>query len=259
MSKTVVVMSCAHVMPSVSNERFDWLGKFLYDLRPDEFWNLGDFSEMGSLSTFDSRNPQKLATRSYEKDIKHTFDAHDRMWYWFKHYKKGMPRRVFIQGNHEYRIDRAIEHDPMLAGKDYGISTSHLGIDTYYNEYHPYDNGSPALVLDDGVCYSHFISSGAYGKALYGYNLGSKLTEKMGCSVTVGHDHRFSYSVKPETMLGPQHGLVVGCFIGDQHDWAGQANREWSRGVAIKHGYGGGSYDLEWVSLERLRKEYGNS
>lgn len=256
--KTVVVMTCAHVMPEVPNDRFDWLGSLLYDLKPDEFWNLGDFSEMGSLSSFDSRYPQKLVARSYEKDINHTLDAHDRMWHKFKVNKKGMPKRVFIQGNHEYRIDRAIEHDPGMAGSNYGISTDHLGIDSYYNEYHPYRNGSPALVLSDGVCYSHFISSGSYGKAMDGYNLGNKLIEKMGCSVTVGHNHRFYYSKKPEAMLGKQHGLVAGCFLGAEHDWAGQTNREWDSGVAICHRLDSGNYDLEWVSSERMKDYYGN-
>ena len=40
--KTAVVYTCAHASPEVSNERFDWLGAFLYDLRPDYVVDLGE-------------------------------------------------------------------------------------------------------------------------------------------------------------------------------------------------------------------------
>ena len=46
--KTVVVFSCAHVDPSVSNERFNWLGEFLYDLKPDYVVDLGDGADIRS-------------------------------------------------------------------------------------------------------------------------------------------------------------------------------------------------------------------
>lgn len=40
--------------------------------------------------------------------------------------------------------------------------------------------------------------------------------------------------------------------------WAGQANQEWSRGVVIKRYVENGDYDLSWVSMRALKKEYGN-
>ncbi len=58
MGKTVVVYSCAHVDPSVGNERFNWLGEFLYDLKPDYVVDLGDGADMRSLNTFDTRYPE---------------------------------------------------------------------------------------------------------------------------------------------------------------------------------------------------------
>ena len=52
MSKTVVVFSCAHVDPSVSNERFNWLGEILYDLKPHDVVDLGDGADIGSFTRF---------------------------------------------------------------------------------------------------------------------------------------------------------------------------------------------------------------
>jgi len=69
MSKTAVVFSCAHADPSVGNERFDWLGQFLYDLRPDYVVDLGDGADMKSLNSYDTRYPQAIVSQSYEKDV----------------------------------------------------------------------------------------------------------------------------------------------------------------------------------------------
>jgi hypothetical protein len=38
--------------------------------------------------------------------------------------------------------------------------------------------------------------------------------------------------------------------------YAKQANNNWWRGVVIKRGVEGGYYDHEWVSLDRVVKEY---
>jgi hypothetical protein len=256
MGKTVVVMSCAHTQPGVSNERFTWLGKMLYDLRPDEFINLGDFSEMESLSSFDTRYPGSVVRRSYEADVNVTNDAHERMWHEFRKNKRGLPYRIFLEGNHERRIGTAISKDPGLEGSNYGISMSHLSIDSHYNEFHPYEHSAPAIVYRDGVLYSHFLSSGAYGRSIDGVNHGLKMVEKTGSSVTVGHSHKFNYFIKAETYPKPAHGLSVGCFLGSPQGWAGQANDEWSRGVVIKRNLEDGNYDLQWVSLNSLEREY---
>ena len=67
--KTVVVFSCAHTDPSVSNERFTWLGEFLYDLKPDYVVDLGDGADMRSLNTYDTRYPQASRTERGETQL----------------------------------------------------------------------------------------------------------------------------------------------------------------------------------------------
>ena len=258
MSKTVVVMTCAHVDPRHSNERFEWLGKFLYDTRPDEVINLGDFAEMNSLSSFDSKYPKPASQRNYEADIKHTHDAHDKMWHQFRKNHRSMPYKAYLQGNHEFRIDLALQKDPNLSGKQYGLSLEHLGYKEHYDDWVPYQNKGPGLFKRDGVVYAHFLSSGAWGRAIDGVNHSLRLVEKLGCSVTVGHSHKFNYSVNREALPYAKHGLVAGCYIGGQHDWAGQANAEWSHGVVVKNSLTNGTYDVQWVSFDSLKKAYSN-
>lgn len=52
------------------------------------------------------------------------------------------------------------------------------------------------------------------------------------------------------------NGLVAGCYQDYVNDWAGVVGRFWRPGVAILRNAEEGSYDLQWISLDALRKEY---
>ena len=71
MPNTAIVFTCAHVDPEISNERFDLLGKLIYDLRPDYVVDLGDGAYMKSLNRYDTRYPQAIVSQHYENDINH--------------------------------------------------------------------------------------------------------------------------------------------------------------------------------------------
>src|SRR6056300_993620 len=79
--KTVVVFSCAHADPDCSNERFSWLGQFIYDVCPDYVVDLGDGADMRSLNTYDTRYPEAIVSQSYEADIKSYNDAMEKLRY----------------------------------------------------------------------------------------------------------------------------------------------------------------------------------
>ena len=58
--KTAVVFTCAHSDPSVPNDRFDWLGNLLYDIRPDYVVDLGDGADLKSLNSYDTKYPKAI-------------------------------------------------------------------------------------------------------------------------------------------------------------------------------------------------------
>lgn len=258
-NKTVVVFSCGHADPSASNERFSWLGEFLYDLKPDMVVDLGDGADMRSLNTYDTRYPQAIVNQSYEEDIDSYNDAMERIRWKFRYHRRKRPFYVGFEGNHENRIKKALSHDPRLEGSKYGVSFSHLQTKQWFDEYHEYENSAPALVDYDGVVYGHYVSSGNFGTAMATKHHGYSLVEKLASSATVGHTHKFSYYFKGDARPKPLHGLVVGCFKGKEEGWAGQANAEWRKGVVVKRELNNGSYDMEWVSMSKLERVYGKS
>lgn len=257
MSKTVVVFTCSHATPEVNNDRFTWLGSFIYDLRPDMVIDLGDGADMKSLNTYDTRYPQAVVAQNYGEDIECYNDAQERLRWKFKWARKKKPYWVGFEGNHENRIKKAISLDPRLEGSKYGISFSHLNTKYWFNDYHEYSNSAPSLVSYDRIVYGHYVGSGNYGSAMSTKHHGYSLVEKLACSATVGHSHKFHYYRKADAQPTPISGLVCGCYKGKEEAWAGQANREWSSGVAIKRYVENGDYDLQWVSMKALQREYG--
>ena len=257
MSITAIVWSCAHVTPKADNKRFEWLGNLIFDIKPDYTVDLGDFADLASLNSYDTRYPKAIVSQSYQADIEATIEAQELIWDKFAKRKTRKPYRIGIQGNHEYRIDRAVSIDPRIEGKKYGVSFEHLQTRRFYDEYHRYKNSAPAIVERDGVYYSHFISSGNFGAALSGIHHGYALTQKVAASCTVGHSHIRHYYCKQDAKPTPIHGLVVGNFKGKQDTWAGQAQNNWWSGVCIKRHIKNGNYDLQFISMEALEKDYG--
>lgn len=254
---TAIVWTCGHVAPKVNNKRFEALGNLIFDIKPDYTIDLGDFAEMASLNSYDTRYPKAIVSQSYQADIESVLDAQEKLWDKFTRRKVRKPHRIGIQGNHEFRIDRAVATDPRVEGKKYGISFEHLQTRRFYDEYHRYKNNAPAIIERDGVYYSHYIGSGNFGTALSGIHHGYALTQKMAASVTVGHSHKRSYYVKQEAKPYPIHGLVAGNMKGKEDGWSGQANNEWWSGVCVKRDIVNGNYDLEFISLARLERDYG--
>ena len=259
MSKTILVFTCAHSDPDVSNERFDWLGSFIYDLKPDMVIDLGDFTDMRSLNTYDTRYPKAIVAQNYQQDIEHSNDAQERLRWKFRHLKRRKPFWVGLEGNHENRIKKAISVDPRLEGDKYGISFSHLNTDYWYDEYHEYSNSAPAIASYDNILYAHYIATGAYGHALNTKHHAASLVDKLACSVSVGHSHKLHYFRKADARPTPISGLVAGCFKGKDEPWAGQSNAEWSKGIVVKRDVENGDYDFSWVSMKALEKEYGSA
>lgn len=256
-SKTAIVWSCGHAKPEVSNERFDWLGSLIEDIKPDYCIDLGDGADMASLNSYDTRYPQAIVSQSYQRDIEAYNESQDRIWRRFSDKKKKRPWRIGMAGNHENRLHKAIANDPRLEGQKYGISFGHLQTDHWFDDYHDYHNSAPAIVDYDGVSYAHYFGSGNFGSAMSGIHHGYGLLQKRNSSATCGHSHKRSIYFKDDAHPKPIIGLVVGCMKGAEEGWAGQSNNDWWHGAIIKRELEGGFYEPQFVSMEMMRKLYG--
>lgn len=249
---THIVIPDSHAHWKHNNNRALWIGELIAEVRPDVVINLGDTADMPSLSTYD-KGTRAFAGRNYRADIDSHADFQDKLWRACRKAKRKYPRRVTLIGNHEQRIDRALDLSPQLEGT---ISYADLDLDKYYSDVVHYEGNTPGVIEIDGVHYAHYFISGVLGKPVSGQYPAASLLAKKYVSCTMGHAHVFDYATRTRADGSKIHGLVAGCYQDYNSDWAGLSNGLWTRGCVIKRNVEDGNYDLQFVSIEALRKEY---
>lgn len=253
MTKTHLVFGDSHAHPDYSNDRADWLGELIHDVKPDVVIDLGDTADFPSLSTYD-KGKRSFHGRSYEKDVEAHNEFQDRVWSRVRRARKRLPYRVRLIGNHEQRIDRCLDLHPELEGT---ISYKDLQLENYYDTIVPYDGGTPGIILLDGINYAHYFVSGVMGRAIGGEHPAHALLSKQFVSCTQGHTHIYDHCVrtKGDSKI---NGLITGCFQDYNSPWAGNVNKLWWRGCFVKYEVENGNYNLEQVSLSYLKRVYGS-
>lgn len=235
------------------NNRAEWLGKLINDVRPDTVIIGGDTADMPSLSGYD-KGKKSFQGRTYKADIDSHNDFQDRLWSTVRRAKRKMPRRVTLIGNHEQRIDRAIEVQPELEGT---VSYRDLELDHFYDDVVHYSGGTPGVIEIDGVFYSHYFSSGVMGRPVGGEHPAYSLLTKKYASCTQGHTHTYDHCFRTRADGTKLFALVAGVFADYVPEWAGaEQDKLYWHGCFIKRRVENGTYDLEAVSMARLKKEY---
>ena len=252
MSNTHLILPDAHAHYQHNNNRAIYLGELINDTNPTVVINLGDTFDLPSLSSYD-KGQRSFQGRSYAADIAAGQDFHDKLWSTVRKRKRKLPRRICLIGNHEQRIERAINLQPELEGT---IGYKDLDLEHWYDDVVYYEGSTPGAIMVDGICYAHFFISGVAGRPISGEHPAYSLLSKEFQSCTQGHTHVLDHCVRTRADGQKISGLVAGCFFDYDSDWAGEANKLYSRGVAIKRYVEDGHYDLQWISLKNLKKEY---
>ena len=249
----------AQVKKGVPLQHLEALGNYIVEKQPDVIVNIGDFADMPSLSSYELPGSKKLEGARYEDDIESAKEAMKILLKPMKEFNKQQkknkkaqykPRMILTLGNHEHRIVRAIDKDPVkLEGV---ISIADLEYEKDWEVY-------PFLeIVDvDGVNYSHyFVNPSSLTASPVGGTIDNKLRH-LGCSFSMGHQQHRQYGSK-YLMNGQEiHGLVCGSFYMHDEDYLGpQKNRQHWRGVVMKHEVENGTYDPMFVSLEFLLERY---
>lgn len=252
MTKIHLVIPDPHAHPQYNNDRADYIGKLIVDLKPDVVVNLGDMWDMSSMSGYD-RGKKSFQGRQYKKDIDAGLDFDTRMWEPIRKAKKRRPDAYFFEGNHEHRLKKLLDLQPELEGT---VGFNDLDLNRNYDEVIEYQGQTPGMMNIDGINYAHYFVSGVMGRPVGGEHPAYSLITKEFSSCTCGHIHTMDYSVRTDANGRKLHGLVAGVYQDYDSDWAGEVNKLWWRGVVIKRNVEDGNYDPQFVSLEALKKEY---
>ncbi len=265
-----VVIGDAHARHDVPNDRFEWLGKYVLDLRlsnPEaniSVIDLGDWEDMPSLSSYDI-GKKSYEGRRYKLDVAAGVDARRRFEEPFLDFntrqRNNRKRQVEVNkyalgGNHsEGRIRKVIENHAMLEDV---LSVEDFGHKEYGWEYVPFL--TPKVV--DGITYQHYFVSGVMGRPIGGESPGLSLIKKTLCSTVCGHSHVFDMAHRTDPHGKSIWGIHAGCFLDkDQYEvYAGPSNRIWKRGILTLFNVADGDFKtFSWLGVEDLERIYGDS
>lgn len=191
------------------------IGRYMVEKRPDVVIIIGDWADMPSLSSYD-KGKKSFEGRRYLADIQASHDAMEAflgpLWEYNKNAKKNKmkqyhPRLVLVMGNHEYRINRAVELQPELEGV---LSTDHLKYAEYGFEVYPFLE----VVNIDGINYSHYFTSGVMGRPIGNARL---LLQKKHQSCVQGHVQTMDIATDYRADGRPIIGLFAGCCLTPDH------------------------------------------
>jgi hypothetical protein len=243
------VIPDTQIKPGVPLEHLAAAGRYLAEKRPEVIVLLGDWWDMNSLSAWDSDAKKILAGVSYEEDIRSGLRGLDMFLRPIKKEKGYSPELHFFIGNHEHRITRYTDDNPMLRGV---LSFNSLML--HERGFRVYPFLKPKVL--DGISYCHYYCTDSNGRVMNskrGQASARAQVNNVGISATAGHKQGLDVYVKES----PAGGAICGSFYQHQEDYLGpQGNSHWN-GILMKHEVSGrGDYDLMEVSLDYLMRKY---
>ena len=240
--------------PGIDFTYLNRLGRYIVDTKPDVIVNIGDWADLPSLSSYDI-GKKDFEGRRYKKDVEASIQAMEQLLSPLAEFnikakknkeKLYKPRMVLTCGNHESRINRAVNDDPKLEGM---LSIDDLRYKEFGWEVYDFLD----VVVIDGVAYSHYFTSGTMGRPV---TSASALLSKKHMSAVMGHvqQRQIAYA---NTADGRQ---ITGIFAGvcNEHDekYLGQQGNSFWRGFWVLHEVNNGSFDEMPVSLSYLNRKY---
>jgi hypothetical protein len=230
------------------------IGNYIVRKQPDVIVNLGDFADMPSLSSYDI-GKKSFEGRRYRHDIQAAKAAMDVLLEPIKQFnekakknkeKQYKPRMVLTLGNHEARINRAVENDSKLEGV---LSIDDLQYTESGWEVYPFLD----VVVVDGIAYSHYFVTGVAGRPA-----GSAAAQlrKTNMSSIAGHQQGLQVTTGSRADGVRLQAIIAGsCYEHDEDYLGPQGNKHW-RGCLMLHDVNDGEFDLMSIKLDWLKKKY---
>lgn len=253
--KHLVIPDC-QVKPDHDISYLAHVGEYIAEKQPDVIIQIGDFADMPSLSSYDV-GKKSFEGKRYKDDVAYTKKAMSTLLAPLRklqasqvanHKKQYHPRMILTLGNHEERIQRAINND--AAKLDGVLSISDLGYTESGWEVYPFLD----TVVVDGIVYSHYFVTGVMGRPV---TSPTALLNKKHMSCVMGHVQQRGVAYATKADGKEIKGIFAGCCYTHDEDYLGpQGNKVW-RGIWVFHEVNDGQFDEMQVSLPYLKAHYG--
>lgn len=253
--KILIIPDC-QVKEGVPLEHLEWAGKAIVDYKPDVVVNIGDFADMPSLSTHDKVGSKYFEGLRYKKDVEVVKEAMAMLLKPLKEEQNRLkrnkekaykPRMVLCLGNHENRIDRAVNNNPTLEGL---ISVTDL---EYEKDWEVHKFLHPVFI--GGVGFNHYWPVGAMGRPAA---TPAAIISKLHMSCVAGHQQGKSVAYGKRADGQPICAIIAGSYYLHDESYMDQlSNRHW-RGLVVLNEVNDGHFDEMFLSIEYLKGKYDN-
>lgn len=254
MNSTHMVIPDVQAKPGIDFTYLRNIGKYMVEKKPDTVVCIGDFADMPSLSSYD-KGKKSFEGRRYLKDIDASHEAMNALLGPLAEYnqmcrrqrvKLYRPNMILTLGNHENRINRAVELQPELEGV---LSIDQLDYEKYGWEVHPFLK----VVHVDGIAYSHYFTSGVMGRPV---SSARALLTKKHQSCVMGHVQTMDLSTDYRADGTPILGLFAGCCYEHNEDYLGPQGNAHFRGIHMLYEVNNGSFYHHAITLNYLNGKY---
>lgn len=232
--------------PGVPLDHNRWLGRAIADYRPDVLIDLGDNADFPSVSSHSQPGSMDKEGQRLSRDIEAAQEA-DRIL--FESMGDFRPKRmVRLRGNHENRLERYLQANPVLDG----IIGLHLLNDDAW-EIVPFSNGAPGVIVIDGLAYSHYFANPNTGKPIGGtatYKLAA-----IGMPFVQGHVQGYDIGTRQYATGRVIRGIVAGSFYIHDEPYKGQANAH-DRCCVVLNEVRNGRFSEMPLTLDYLCRKY---
>jgi hypothetical protein len=240
--------------PGVPLEHLTWAGKAICEYKPDVVVNLGDFWDMPSLSSHDKAGSKYFEGKRYMEDIEAGNQGMKLLLEPLKElqrtqkdgkHKTYRPRLVYLRGNHEYRLQRAINNNPMLEGL---MTYHHMDL----KDWEVHDFLHPVFI--NGVGFNHYWPVGAMDRPAASP---AALLSKLHMSLVAGHQQgkQVAYSKRADgkTIFA----IIAGSYYQHQEEYMSRLGNSHWHGLVLLNEVLDGQTDELFLSMGYLRRKYG--
>lgn len=250
-----MIIPDTQIKPGVPLEHIEWAARAIADYMPDVLSVIGDWWDMPSLSSYMKPGSKEAEGQRIYDDIAVGNAAFETLVKYIEpererrarlHLKRWNIEKHYFRGNHEQRIERALNENPKLEGM-----VAYDMLDTQGFIVHDF------LEIEeiDGIAYSHYFANTHSGRPIGG-SIDNRLN-RVGKSFVQGHEQGLLYGIRQFPGALTRHGLVAGSFYLHEERYRGaQGNDEW-RGIVVLNEVNNGKYDVMPLSMDYLRRKYG--
>ena len=241
------------VRTGVPLDYIDWVAQAIVDYRPDNVIHIGDHWDNPAFSMHDARGSLQMEGARYEDDIMVGNAAFSKlgeplfreMKRTARNAKPWRPQLDFFLGNHEHRVQRALDAEPKMIG----VIGMHQMVTNGWRR-----NAFLVPRSLDGVTYCHYFQSQMSSFPIAG-SIDNRLN-KIGTTFVQGHQQGFLYGTRVYPDGRTRHGLVAGsCYLHKERYKGGLSNNHF-RGLVVLNEVSDGDFCVMPLTLRYLCKKY---